>query len=51
MLNTFLVVAKFENTIKHGAIEGKTQTHYMNYYYLDAIISVDYRVKCQNGII
>ena len=45
------VVAKFENTTQHGAIEGKTQTHYIEYYNLDVIISVGYRVKSQNGVI
>jgi len=46
-----MVVAKFANTTKHGAIEGKTQTHMIDYYNLDVIISVGYRVKSQNGII
>lgn len=45
------VVAKFANTTKHGAIEEKTQTHMIDYYNLDVIISVGYRVKSQNGII
>lgn len=45
------VVAKFENTTQHGAIEGKTQTHMVDYYNLDMIISVGYRVKSQNGVI
>ena len=30
-----VVVAKFENTTEHGAIEGKTQTHLVDYYNLD----------------
>ena len=46
-----MVVAKFATTTKHGAIEGKTQTHTVDYYNLDVIISVGYRVKSQNGII
>ena len=46
-----VVVAKFANTTKHGAILGKTQTHELDYYNLDMIISVGYRVKSQNGII
>ncbi len=46
-----VVVAKFATTTQHGAIEGKTQTHLVNYYNLDLIISVGYRVKSQNGII
>ena len=45
------VVAKFANTTQHGAIEGKTQTHYMEYYNLDVIISVGYRVKSNNGVL
>lgn len=44
------VVAKFETATKHGAIEGKTQTHMVDYN-LDMIISVGYRVKSQNGIL
>ena len=46
-----VVVAKFENTTSHGAIEGKTQTHTIDYYNLDMIISVGYRVKSKNGVI
>ena len=45
------VVAKFANTTEHGSIVGKTQTHMIDYYNLDVIISVGYRVKSQNGII
>ena len=44
-------VAKFATTTEHGAIKGKTQTHMTDYYNLDMIISVGYRVKSQNGII
>ena len=29
-----VVVAKFENTTQHGAIEGKTQTHELEYFNL-----------------
>ena len=50
-LNNDVVVAKFENTTSHGAIEGKTQTHLVEYYNLDMIISVGYRVKSKNGIL
>ena len=46
-----VVVAKFANTTEHGAIKGKTQTHMIDYYNLDMIISVGYRVKSKNGII
>ena len=45
-----MVVAKFATTTQHGAIEGKTQTHMTEYYNLDVIISVGYRVKSQRGI-
>ena len=44
-----VVVAKFETTTQHGAIEGKTQTKNVEYYNLDVIISVGYRVKSQQG--
>ena len=49
-LNDQVVVAKFATTTQHGAIEGKTQTHMTEYYNLDVIISVGYRVKSQRGI-
>ena len=44
------VVAKFATTTKHGAIEGKKQTHMVDYYNLDMIISIGYRVKSMQGI-
>ena len=50
-LSDQVVVAKFENTTQHSAIEGKTQTHYIEYYNLDVIISVGYKVKSKNGVI
>ena len=46
-----VVVAKFATTTKHGAIEGKNQTKEVEYYNLDMILSVGYRVKYKNGII
>ena len=46
-----MVVAKFETTTKHGAMANKTQTRNVNYYNLDMIISVGYRVKSKRGII
>ena len=49
-LSNELVVAKFANTTKHGSIEGKTQTHMIDYYNLDVIISVGYRVKSSQGV-
>ncbi len=50
-LSDEVVVAKFATTTRHGAIEGKTQTHMVDCYNLDIIISVGYRVKSQNGVI
>lgn len=44
-----LVVAKFATTTQHGAIIGKTQTQQVEYYNLDVIISVGYRVKSKQG--
>jgi len=44
-----VVVANFATTTQHGAIEGKTQTQNVEYYNLDVIISVGYRVKSQQG--
>ena len=45
-----VVVAKFATTTQHGAIAGKSQTHDVNFYNLDVIISVGYRVKSKNGV-
>ena len=50
-LKNEVVVAKFATTTKHGARKEKTQTHLVDYYNLDMIISIGYRVKSQNGII
>ena len=49
-LSNDMVVAKFANTTEHGAIPGKTQTHMIEYYNLDMIISVGYRVKSPQGV-
>ena len=49
-LDDEVVVAKFATTTKHGAIDGKTQTHMVEYYNLDMIISVGYRVKSRRGV-
>lgn len=49
-LENQVVVAKFATTTRHGAIEGKTQTHKTDFYNLDVIISVGYRVKSKRGI-
>ena len=45
------VCAKFAHTTQHGALSDKTQTREIEYYNLDMIISVGYRVKSKNGII
>ncbi|MBU7555032.1 virulence RhuM family protein [Pediococcus ethanolidurans] len=44
-LNEQVVVTKSVITTQHGAIEGKTQSKPTNFYNLDAIISVGYRVN------
>lgn len=44
-LDEKVVISKMETTTAHGAIEGKTQTNSTNFYNLDAIISVGYRVN------
>ncbi|WHS05035.1 virulence RhuM family protein (plasmid) [Ligilactobacillus salivarius] len=44
-LDEKVVVAKNEITTQHGAIQGKTQTQNVNFYNLDMIISVGYRVN------
>ena len=48
-LDEKVVVRKFRITTPHGAIEGKTQSHEVNFYNLDVIISVGYRVKSLRG--
>ena len=45
-----VVDAKFANTTRHGAIDGKTQTHNKEYFNLEVITSVGYRVKSQRGV-
>lgn len=44
-LDSKVVCSKMEHTTEHGAIEGKTQTNHTNFYHLDAIIAVGYRVN------
>lgn len=48
-LDKEVVISKMETTTKHGAIEGKTQQNVINYYNLDAIISVGYRVNSKKA--
>lgn len=45
-----VVVAKYANTSQHGALEGKTQTHEIDYFNLEVITSVGYRVKSKRGV-
>ena len=44
------VCAKFAHTTLHGALSDKTQTRDLDYYNLDMIISVGYRVNSKRGI-
>jgi hypothetical protein len=44
-LDEEVVISKMETTTEHGAIAGKTQTKTTQFYNLDAIISVGYRVN------
>jgi hypothetical protein len=46
-----MVCANFAHTTQHGAITGKTQTTDIQFYNLDVIISVGYRVKSKQGTI
>ena len=42
--------AKFAQVTPHGAVEGKTRTQIIDYYNLDVIISVGYRVHSPRGV-
>ncbi|WP_051293413.1 virulence RhuM family protein [Olivibacter sitiensis] len=44
-----VVVAKNATTTQHGAVKGKMQTKHVEYYSLDAILSVGYRVNSKQG--
>ncbi len=44
-----VVCAFFALTTQHGAVKGKIQTKFVEYYNLDVIISVGYRVKSKQG--
>ncbi|MDR0853359.1 MAG: KilA-N domain-containing protein [Clostridiales Family XIII bacterium] len=44
-----VVVRKFRATTQHGAVSGKTQSHLVEHYNLDVIISVGYRVTSLRG--
>lgn len=45
-----MVVAENATTTQYGAIEGKTQTHHVDFYNFDMIISVGYRVNSHRGV-
>lgn len=45
------VCAKFAHTTSHGALADKTQTRELDYYNLDMIISIGYRVNSKKGIV
>ena len=44
-----VVISKMETTTQHGAMLDKTQTKVTNFYNLDAIISVGYRVNSRKA--
>lgn len=44
-----VVCAFFAHTTQHGAVKEKTQTQKLEYFNLDVIISVGYRVKSKQG--
>ncbi len=48
-LQEYVVCREFRHTTPHGAIKGKTQEKSINYYNLDVIISIGYRVKSVQG--
>lgn len=47
--NKEVVVSKMETTTAHGALIDKTQTSQTNFYNLDAVISVGYRVNSRKA--
>lgn len=44
-----VVISKMETTTAHGALADKTQTSQTNFYNLDAVISVGYRVNSRKA--
>lgn len=48
-LDEKVVVAKIATTTQHGALEGKCQSRDVNFYNLDAIIAVGYRVNSKRA--
>ncbi|MBO7687328.1 MAG: virulence RhuM family protein, partial [Kiritimatiellae bacterium] len=45
-----VTIAKFAQVTPHGAIPGRTRTQVVDFYNLDVIISVGYRVHSQRGV-
>ncbi len=45
-----MVCQEFRHTTEHGAIKGKTQTKFVKYYSLKAVLSVGYRVNSSRAI-
>ena len=50
-LDKEVVVSKMEITTQHGAMANKSQTHSVDFYHLDAIIAVGYRVSSLKDVI
>lgn len=48
-LDRDMVISNLEITTKHGAVEDKFQTHNVDFYNLDAIIAVGYRVNSRKA--
>ncbi len=48
-LSEDVVVSKMEITTGHGALEGRTQSRQVNFYNLDAIIAVGYRINSKRA--
>ncbi|AXX92184.1 cell filamentation protein Fic [Malaciobacter molluscorum LMG 25693] len=48
-LDEEVVVRKYRTTTKHGAIEGKTQSKDVNFYNLDMIIALGFKVRSNTG--
>lgn len=49
-LDAQVVVAYFATTTQHGAMKDKVQTHEVQFFNLDMIISVGYRVRSHRGV-
>lgn len=49
-LDEKVVVRKNRITTQHGAIADKTQTHEVNFYNLDMILAIGYRVRSDRGV-